>query len=298
MNNFLSDTTKYVNKALKYSDMSAGLANKIITCNSTYTVRFGVRLRGQIYTFEGWRSVHSEHMEPTKGGIRFDLATNADEVEALAALMSYKCAIINVPYGGSKGALKINPNSWDVKELEKITRRFAQELIKRDLISPSMNVPAPDIGTSSREMAWIADEYRKIHPSDINGSACVTGKPTSKNGLVGREEATGRGVQFIVREFFRNPELLRKVKLDEDLSTKSFILQESFSLTPVAELKLILIFINEISISSLSSSDFAWSRACFSFTSNGQPIEIELTKSSSLETSIACQSALIDIFSR
>ena len=225
MNNFLSDTTKYVNKALKYSDMSAGLANKIITCNSTYTVRFGVRLRGQIYTFEGWRSVHSEHMEPTKGGIRFDLATNADEVEALAALMSYKCAIINVPYGGSKGALKINPNSWDEKELEKITRRFAQELIKRDLISPSMNVPAPDIGTSSREMAWIADEYRKIHPSDINGSACVTGKPTSKNGLVGREEATGRGVQFIVREFFRNPELLRKVKLDEDLSTKSFILQ-------------------------------------------------------------------------
>ena len=225
MNNFLSDTTKYVNKALKYSDMSAGLANKIITCNSTYTVRFGVRLRGQIYTFEGWRSVHSEHMEPTKGGIRFDLATNADEVEALAALMSYKCAIINVPYGGSKGALKINPNSWDEKELEKITRRFAQELIKRDLISPSMNVPAPDIGTSSREMAWIADEYRKIHPSDINGSACVTGKPTSKNGLVGREEATGRGVQFIVREFFRNPELLRKVKLDKDLSTKSFILQ-------------------------------------------------------------------------
>ena len=127
--------------------------------------------------------------------------------------------------GGSKGALKINPNSWDEKELEKITRRFAQELIKRDLISPSMNVPAPDIGTSSREMAWIADEYRKIHPSDINGSACVTGKPTSKNGLVGREEATGRGVQFVVREFFRNPELLKKVKLDEDLSTKSFILQ-------------------------------------------------------------------------
>ena len=164
-------------------------------------------------------------MEPTKGGIRFDLHTNSEEVEALAALMSYKCAIINVPYGGSKGGLKINPKDWEKRELEKITRRFAQELIKRDLISPSMNVPAPDIGSSSREMAWIADEYRKIHPSDINGSACVTGKPTSKNGLVGREEATGRGVQFIVREFFRNPELLRKVKLDEDLSTKSFILQ-------------------------------------------------------------------------
>ena len=225
MNSFLLDTNRYVNKALKYSELSDDLANKIITCNSTYTVRFGVRLRGQIYTFEGWRSVHSEHMEPTKGGIRFDMDTHAEEVEALAALMSYKCAIINVPYGGSKGGLKIDPSQWESRELEKITRRFAQELIKRDLISPSMNVPAPDIGTSSKEMAWIADEYRKIHPADINGSACVTGKPPSKNGLVGREEATGRGVQYIVREFFRNPDLLKLVKLDNDLSTKSFILQ-------------------------------------------------------------------------
>ena len=225
MNNFLLDTNRYVNKALKYSELSDDLAKKIITCNSTYTVRFGVRLRGQIYTFEGWRSVHSEHMEPTKGGIRFDMDTHAEEVEALAALMSYKCAIINVPYGGSKGGLKIDPTQWESRELEKITRRFAQELIKRDLISPSMNVPAPDIGTSSKEMAWIADEYRKIHPADINGSACVTGKPPSKNGLVGREEATGRGVQYIVREFFRNSDLLKLVKLDNDLSTKSFILQ-------------------------------------------------------------------------
>jgi len=225
MNNFLADTTKYVNKALKYSDLSDGLANKIITCNSTYVVRFGVRLRGKIFTFEGWRSVHSEHMEPTKGGIRFDIDTHAEEVEALAALMSYKCAIINVPYGGSKGGLRINPTEWDENELEKITRRFAQELIKRDLISPSMNVPAPDIGTSSKEMAWIADEYRKIHPSDINGAACVTGKPANKNGLVGREEATGRGVQYIVREFFKNPDLLKLTKLDNNLNNKSFILQ-------------------------------------------------------------------------
>ena len=225
MTNFLDDTNKYVHKALKFSGLSEDLSNKIIICNSTYTVRFGVRLRGKIFTFEGWRSVHSEHMEPTKGGIRFDLNTNSEEVEALAALMSYKCAIINVPFGGSKGGLKINPADWEKRELEKITRRFAQELIKRDLISPSMNVPAPDIGSSSREMAWIADEYRRIHPSDINGAACVTGKPPNKNGLPGREEATGRGVQFIVREFFKNPDLLRRVKLDENLSTKSMIVQ-------------------------------------------------------------------------
>ena len=225
MSSFLSDTTKYVQKAVRYSDLSEDLANKIIICNSTYTVRFGVRLRGEIHTFEGWRSVHSEHMEPTKGGIRYDLHTNADEVEALAALMSYKCALINVPFGGSKGGLKINPYKWEKRELEKITRRFAQELIKRDLISPSLNVPAPDIGSSSREMAWIADEYRKIHPADINSSACVTGKPPNKNGLPGREEATGRGVQYIVREFFRNDDLLKMVKLDNNLLSKSLIVQ-------------------------------------------------------------------------
>ena len=225
MSNFLDDTTKFVNKALKLIPISKGLANKIITCNSTYTVRFGVRLRGDIYTFEGWRSVHSEHMEPTKGGIRFDLATHAEEVEALAALMSYKNAIINVPFGGSKGGLKINPSEWEDFEIEKITRKFAQELIKRDLISPSQNVPAPDIGTSSREMAWIADEYRKIRPTDINAAACVTGKPASKNGLEGREEATGRGVQYILREFFKNEDLLKLLNFSSSMNDKNFIIQ-------------------------------------------------------------------------
>ena len=164
-------------------------------------------------------------MEPTKGGIRFDMATHVEEVEALAALMSYKNAIINVPFGGSKGDLKINPSEWDRREIEKITRRFAQELIKRDLISPSQNVPAPDIGTSSEEMAWIADEYRKIKPTDINSSACVTGKPANKNGLVGREEATGRGVQYIVREFFRNEDLLKLIKFSPNMEDKTFIIQ-------------------------------------------------------------------------
>ena len=164
-------------------------------------------------------------MEPAKGGIRYDLATNADEVEALAALMTYKSAIINVPFGGSKGGLKINPKDWTRNEIEKITRRFAQELIKRDLISPSQNVPAPDIGTSSLEMAWIADEYRKINPTDINAVACVTGKPINKNGLIGREEATGRGIQFIVREFFRNEDLYSKLQLDKNLNNKTMIVQ-------------------------------------------------------------------------
>ena len=222
---FLSTTNKLFNKALKYTDISDDLATRIRVCNSTYTIKFGVKLRNKIHTFTGWRSVHSEHFEPAKGGIRYDINSNQDEVEALAALMTYKCAIIEVPYGGSKGALKINPKDWTKPEIEKITRRFAQELIKRDLINPAQNVPAPDVGTGENEMAWIADEYRRIFPTDINALACVTGKPIQKGGLVGRSEATGRGVQYIIREFFRHEEDFIKAGLKEGLKGKKVAIQ-------------------------------------------------------------------------
>ena len=197
----LESTNRLIDKALKYSDVSPDVAHRIKVPNATYSINFGVRLRDKIHTFTGWRCVHSEHMEPVKGGIRYDLDANLEEVEALAALMTYKNAIIEVPYGGSKGGLKINPTQWTENELEKITRRFAQELIKRDMIDPARNVPAPDMGTGSREMAWIADEFRIMNPADINAKACVTGKPVGKGGIAGRVEATGRGVQFIIREF-------------------------------------------------------------------------------------------------
>ena len=179
--------------------LSSDLANQIMLANSTYTVRFGVRLRGTMHTFVGYRSVHSDHFEPVKGGIRYDLAVNQGEVEALAALMTYKCALVEVPFGGSKGGLIINPRDWKPEELERITRRFAQELAKRDLMHPSQNVPAPDVGTGEREMAWMADEYRRLNPTDLNAWACVTGKPVSKGGIAGRTEATGRGVQYALR---------------------------------------------------------------------------------------------------
>ena len=139
--------------------------------------------------------------------------------------MTYKCAIIEVPYGGSKGALKINPKDWTKSEIEKITRRFAQELIKRDLIHPAQNVPAPDVGTGAEEMAWIADEYRRIYPTDINALACVTGKPIQKGGLVGRSEATGRGVQYIIREFFRHEEDYLKAGFKGGLKDKKVVVQ-------------------------------------------------------------------------
>ena len=175
----LSSTNRLIDDALNYTNISKELAHRIKVPNATYSINFGVRLNDKLHTFNGWRCVHSDHMEPVKGGIRFDIDSNLEEVEGLAALMTYKNAIIEVPYGGSKGALKINPNDWNENELEKITRRFAQELIERDMINPARNVPAPDMGTSSREMAWIADEYKRMHPADINSLACVTGKPLS-----------------------------------------------------------------------------------------------------------------------
>jgi glutamate dehydrogenase (NAD(P)+) len=204
---FLESVEAYINRALEHLSLPEGLPERIRACNSTYTIRFGVRLRGRMYSFTGWRSVHSEHVEPAKGGIRYDPAANAEEVEALAALMSFKCALVDVPFGGSKGALRINPKEWEVHELERITRRFTQELAKRNLISPGRNVPAPDMGTGEREMAWMADEYKRTGPVDIiNANACVTGKPLSRGGIAGRTEATGRGVQYAVHCYLRDPE--------------------------------------------------------------------------------------------
>lgn len=213
------------NRAVRLMDLPPGLENKIRVCNSTYTVRFGVRLRGKIETFTGYRSVHSEHMEPVKGGIRYALSVNQDEVEALAALMTYKCALVETPFGGSKGGLCIDPRAWDEHELEQITRRFAYELIKRDLIHPAQNVPAPDMGTGEREMAWIADQYARMNTTDINAKACVTGKPPHAGGIQGRVEATGRGVQFALREFFRQKEDVAKAGLSGTLDGKRAVVQ-------------------------------------------------------------------------
>ncbi|WP_246763641.1 Glu/Leu/Phe/Val dehydrogenase [Rhizobium sp. 007] len=210
---------------MTFLDLPEGLTERIIQCNSTYTVRFGVRLRGRMYSFIGWRSVHSEHCEPVKGGIRFAPNADAEEVEALAALMTLKCSLVNVPFGGSKGALKIDPREWTTQELERITRRFTQELYKRGLIGPGVNVPAPDIGTGEQEMAWMMDEFRRANPTDlVNARACVTGKPLSKGGIAGRTEATGRGVQFAVQSYLRDP---RTAGLGgrRDLKDASVILQ-------------------------------------------------------------------------
>ena len=224
-----SDFLSSVEKIFMESSCTIGVPEdiraKISVANSTYIVRFGVRLRGKLHTFTGYRSVHSEHREPVKGGIRYATHVNQHEVEALAALMTYKCALAEVPFGGSKGGLVINPDDWEDKELERITRRFTQELAKRDLISPAQNVPAPDMGTGEREMAWMADEYKRLHSNELNTWACVTGKPVSKGGIRGRIEATGRGVQYALQEAFRHPEDIKFSGLSGDLRDKRVMVQ-------------------------------------------------------------------------
>lgn len=213
------------NRAASFMDISPSLIEKIRICNSTYIVNFGVKLRGTVHTFTGYRAVHSEHKEPVKGGIRYSLDVNRNEVEALAALMTYKSALVDLPFGGSKGGLCISPKDWDEDELERITRRFTSELSRRDLIHPSTNVPAPDMGTGEREMAWIADEYRRLNNTNMDANACVTGKPIHLGGIEGRTEATGRGVQYALQEFFRHQEDKKKANLRGDLSGKRIVVQ-------------------------------------------------------------------------
>jgi len=213
------------NRAASYMDISEKLIEKIRVCNATYIVRFGVKLRGDIHTFTGYRSVHSEHKKPVKGGIRYSLGVNQDEVEALAALMTYKCALVDVPFGGSKGGLCINPKDWNEEELERITRRFTFELARRDLIHPSLNVPAPDMGTGEREMAWMVDEYRRLNNENIDAVACVTGKPVHLGGINGRIEATGRGVQYALQEFFRHDDDVKSTGMRGNLKGKEIVVQ-------------------------------------------------------------------------
>ena len=222
---FLNSVNQVFDEAANLLSLPDDLALKIKLSNSIYKVNFGVRLRKNLYTFTGYRCVHSEHNEPVKGGIRYSLSSSEAEVEALAALMTYKCSFMDLPFGGSKGALIVDPNYWKKDELERITRRFTNELAKRDLIHPSQNVPGPDMGTDENIMAWIADEYRRLYPTEIDAMASVTGKPIALGGVDGRIEATGRGVFYSILEFLDNDKDRKKSKLRRDIEGQGVIIQ-------------------------------------------------------------------------
>lgn len=145
---------------------------------------------GQIKVFEGYRVIHSTILGPAKGGIRFDMAVNIDEVRALAAWMTWKCAVVDIPYGGAKGGIACNPREMSAGEMERLMRAYTLAML--DVFGPDKDIPAPDMGTGPREMAWLMDEYSKAMGMTVHG--VVTGKPLVLGGSLGRTEATGRGV--------------------------------------------------------------------------------------------------------
>lgn len=222
---FLDSVNRYFDKAADHTGLNDGLLQQIKICNSVYQIHFPVKINGKVKVIEAYRAQHSHHRSPTKGGIRYSNHVNQDEVVALATLMSYKCAIVDVPFGGAKGGVKINPWEYSANELEKITRRYTTELMKRNFIGPAIDVPAPDYGTGSREMAWIYDTYRSFHGDDINAAGCVTGKPVSQNGVRGRTEATGRGVFYGIREACNTPKLMKKLGMEVGTAGKRIVVQ-------------------------------------------------------------------------
>ena len=223
---FFASVEKSFDKAALFTKWDIGILEQIKACNSIYSMRFPIkRDNGTIEVMEAYRVQHSQHKTPCKGGIRFSDAVNQDEVMALAALMTYKCAIVNVPFGGGKGGIKINPRNYSVYELEKITRRYTSELVKKNFIGPGIDVPAPDYGTGEREMAWIVDTYTSLKPGDIDAAGCVTGKPITQGGVRGRKEATGLGVFFGIREVCNMPEVMKRQGLTMGIEGKTVVVQ-------------------------------------------------------------------------
>ena len=226
MYSFFESVEKSFDKAAEFTKWDKGLLEQIKACNSVYSMKFPVKMDdGRIEVIEAYRVQHSQHKTPCKGGIRFSKEVNQDEVMALASLMTYKCAIVNVPFGGAKGGIKINPRNHSTYELEKITRRYTAELVKKNFIGPGIDVPAPDYGTGEREMSWIVDTYASLKPGEIDAAGCVTGKPITQGGVYGRKEATGLGVFFGVREVCNNEKAMAKLGLSKGIVGKRVVVQ-------------------------------------------------------------------------
>lgn len=223
---FYENVERSFDKAATYTRFPEGLLEQIKLCNSVYKMKFPVKTGGSdVKVIEAYRVQHSHHRMPTKGGIRYSIHVSQDEVMALAALMTYKCAIVDVPFGGAKGGIKISPRNTSPALLEKITRRYTAELIKKNFIGPGTDVPAPDYGTGEREMAWILDTYLTLKPSEVEGYGCVTGKPVSLNGIRGRTEATGRGVVYGLNEIVSYKDDMEALGLSTGLEGKRIVLQ-------------------------------------------------------------------------
>ena len=222
---FFGAVEKSFDKAAKFTTWDPGILEQIKQCNAVYRMHFPVKVGDKIEVIKAYRVQHSHHKTPCKGGIRFAPNVNLDEVMALAALMTYKCAIVNVPFGGAKGGITIDPRKYSAYDLEKITRRYTSELLKKNFIGPGIDVPAPDYGTGEREMAWILDTYSSMRPGEIDAQGCVTGKPVTQGGVRGRREATGLGVFYGLREVCNMKEVMDRLKLVTGVEGKRIIVQ-------------------------------------------------------------------------
>ncbi|KIC95614.1 Glu/Leu/Phe/Val family dehydrogenase [Flavihumibacter solisilvae] len=222
---FFGAVEQSFDKAARFTNWDPGILEQIKQCNSVYRMHFPVKIGDKIEVIKAYRVQHSHHKTPCKGGIRFATTVNLDEVMALAALMTYKCAIVNVPFGGAKGGITIDPKKYTPYELEKITRRYTHELIKKNFIGPGTDVPAPDYGTGEREMAWILDTYLSMNPGEVDALGCVTGKPVAQGGVRGRREATGLGVFFGIREVCNMDDIMKKLGLSTGIEGKTVVVQ-------------------------------------------------------------------------
>ncbi|HMF70917.1 MAG TPA: Glu/Leu/Phe/Val dehydrogenase [Flavitalea sp.] len=222
---FFGAVEKSFEKAAAFTNWDPGILEQIKQCNAVYRMHFPVKVGDKIEVIKAYRVQHSHHKLPCKGGIRFALSVNLDEVMALAALMTYKCAIVNVPFAGAKGGITIDPKKYSAYELEKITRRYTSELIKKNFIGPGIDVPAPDYGTGEREMAWIVDTYASMRPGEVDAQACVTGKPVSQGGVRGRKEATGLGVFYGLREVCNMEDTMQRLGLPVGVENKKIVVQ-------------------------------------------------------------------------
>jgi len=216
----------YFDRAAALSGHPKGLLEQIRACNSVHAFQFPVRdPDGNIEVVRAWRAEHSHHKLPTKGGIRYSAAVDESEVKALAALMTYKCAVVDVPFGGAKGAVQVDPHQRSADHLERITRRYVHELVKKNLIGPGIDVPAPDAGTGEREMAWVVDTYAALNPGQLDAMACVTGKPVTQGGIRGRKEATGRGLAYALGEACSRVEDMKALGLSVGIEGKRVVVQ-------------------------------------------------------------------------
>jgi glutamate dehydrogenase (NAD(P)+) len=221
---FFDDVNQYFDAACRHTDVPEGILHQIQACNAVYRIRFPVRRDdGQVVVMKGFRAEHSHHRLPTKGGIRYALDVSQNEVMALAALMTYKCAVVDVPFGGAKGGVCVDPRTESVAFLERVTRRYTSELIRKRFIGPDVDVPAPDVGTGEREMGWIADTYKAQGPDTLNSLACVTGKAVSMHGVGGRREATGLGAIIALELFLSQREDVQPLGLETGLAGKRIV---------------------------------------------------------------------------